>query len=82
MAQAGWFSEAHRAHNDVDAIVALLGHEHGKGRTALAELVENSARETFRVEAVEADFAVKDRLRCRGYRWNAGEGLVDGGCRV
>lgn len=70
-AQAGWFYDAHRAVNDVDAVVALLRHELSDGRTALAELVESAECPTVRVEAFGADFAVKDALRARGYRWNA-----------
>lgn len=70
-AQAGWFYDAHRAVNDVDAVVALLRHELPEGRTALAELVESAECPTVRVEAFGADFAVKDALRGRGYRWSA-----------
>lgn len=69
--QAGWFYDAHRAVNDVDAVLALLRYELPDGRTALAELVESAECPTVRVEAFGADFAVKDALRTRGYRWNA-----------
>lgn len=69
-AQAGWFYDAHRAVNDVDAVVALLREELPDGRTALAALVESAECPTVRIEAIGADFAVKDALRARGYRWN------------
>lgn len=70
-AQAGFFYDAHRAGNDVDAVIALLRHEMPGGRTALAELVDSAECPTVRVEAFGADFGVKDALRARGYRWNA-----------
>ena len=69
-AQAGWFFDAHRAENDVDAVIALLGHAAPDGRTLLATLLENSAEPTFKIDAVGANFGVKDRLKERGYRWN------------
>lgn len=73
LAQAGWFHAAHRASNDVDAVIALLRHEVAEGRTALMELMESTACPTVRVDAVGADFRVKDDLRARGYRWNAAD---------
>ena len=69
-AQAGWFFDAHRAGNDVDAVIALLGREAPDGRTLLAALLENSAQPTFKIDAVGANYAMKDRLKERGYRWN------------
>lgn len=69
--QAGWFHEAHRAIGDVDALIGLLSHALTDGRTVLAELTDNSAKPSLRVEAIGADFAVKDQLRSRGYRWDA-----------
>ena len=71
LAQAGIFFDAHRAGNDVDAVLALLRHDMPDGRTALAEMVDRAECPTVRVEAFGADFAVKDALRARGYRWNA-----------
>lgn len=68
--QAGWFHDAHRASGDVDAVIALLSHVLPNGRTALAELVGRSAMPSMRVEALGADFGVKDELRNHGYRWN------------
>lgn len=70
-AQAGWFFDAHRATHDVDAVIALLCQEMADGRTALAELVDSADCPTVRVEAVGADFQVKDALRARRYRWNS-----------
>lgn len=68
--QIGLFFGAHRASNDVDAVVALLGHPLPDGRPVLAELVERSSAPSMLVEAVGADFSVKEDLRNRGYRWD------------
>lgn len=70
--QTGFFYDAHRAANDVDAVIGLLSVVNGDGaRSTLSELIENAFRSTVLVEAVGADFAVKDLLRQRGYWWNA-----------
>ena len=69
--QMGWFFEAHRAQTDVDALLHLLDHPLGDGGTVLRAAVARAALPTWRVEAVDAPFAAKDRLRLRGYRWNA-----------
>ena len=66
----GLFFGAHRASNDVDAVVALLGHLLPNGRPVLAELVERSSTLSMKIEAVGADFSLKDDLRNRGYRWD------------
>ncbi len=70
--QCGFFYDAHRAEADVDAVVALLGHRFADdGRTAMSVMMENASADTWLVSAVGAAFEVKDRLRARGYRWNA-----------
>lgn len=69
-AQAGWFFDAHRAENDVDAVIALLSREMPDGKSALAELVDSANCPSVRVEATGASYAVKDALRLRGYRWD------------
>lgn len=68
--QAGHFHEGHRAGADVDAVVQLLRHRFGDGRSALSVMMENVARPSWLVRAIGADFGVKDRLRARGYRWD------------
>lgn len=70
-AQAGWFFDGHRAESDIDAVVALLGVGMHDGRTALRELLDTAGEPSTLVSAVGASFDVKDRLRARGYRWNA-----------
>jgi DNA polymerase-3 subunit epsilon len=69
--QIGFFHGAHRAGDDVDAVIALLRHRLPHGRTALAEMLETAKSPTWRFRAVGAAFDLKDRLRARGYRWDA-----------
>lgn len=72
--QCGFFYDAHRADIDVDAVVALLGHRFADdGRTAMSVMMENALSDSWLVSAVGAAFEVKDRLRARGYRWNAAD---------
>lgn len=71
VSQCGWFYEGHRAENDILALIYLLAHDLPDGRTVLADLINNSQRSSYRVDAVDAPFEVKGRLKARGYRWNA-----------
>ena len=71
LGQIGLFHGAHRAGDDVDAVIALLGHGLLSGRTALAEMVETARAPSWRFRAVGAAFGVKDQLKSRGYRWDA-----------
>jgi DNA polymerase-3 subunit epsilon len=41
------------------------------GETILAKLIACSERPTYRVNAIDAPFDAKDRLKSRGYRWDA-----------
>ncbi|MBT0669252.1 DNA polymerase III subunit epsilon [Novosphingobium profundi] len=71
VAQCGWFYEGHRAENDILALIYLLAHALPDGRTVLGDLLARSQRPSFRVNAVDAPFEAKDRLKAHGYRWNA-----------
>jgi DNA polymerase-3 subunit epsilon len=71
LAQAGFYHGAHRAGDDVDAVIALLQHTLPAGGTALAEMLERARAPSWRFRAVGAAFELKDRLRARGYRWDA-----------
>ncbi|MBN2971246.1 3'-5' exonuclease [Roseomonas aeriglobus] len=64
------FHGAHRAGDDVDALIALLRHELPTGRTALAEMLESARAPSWRFRAVGAAFDAKDALKARGYRWD------------
>lgn len=70
LTQAGLFHEAHRAPDDVDAVIGLLRHRFGDGSTALGELVATSWRPGWIARAVGASYDGKDDLKRRGYRWN------------
>lgn len=70
LGQSGLFHEAHRAGDDVDGVIALLGQELKPGRTVLAEMLERARAPSWRFRAVGAAFEVKDELRTRGYRWD------------
>jgi len=75
LTQCGWFYDAHRAQNDVDAVLAILQHKATDGSTALAELLANAEKPSWQVNAVGAHFDVKDRLKARGYRWNGDDSV-------
>ncbi len=70
LSRIGLFHGAHRAVDDVDAVIALLGHDLPCGRTVLAEMLETARAPSWRFRAVGAAFEVKDRLKARGYRWD------------
>lgn len=69
--QCGWFYEGHRAENDILALIYLLAHGLPGGATVLSRLLACSDRPSFRVNAIDAPFDAKDRLKARGYRLNA-----------
>ena len=76
LGQAGWFSNAHRAGDDVWSLFCLLQQRQQdpngeRVRTQLARLIEASDRPTIMVEARGAPFDKKGLLKARGYRWNA-----------
>ncbi|KAK0350437.1 hypothetical protein LTR94_029049, partial [Friedmanniomyces endolithicus] len=71
VSQCGWFYEGHRAENDILALLYLLSHGLLDGETILAKLIACSEQPTWRVNAVDAPFDSKDRLKARGYRWDA-----------
>ncbi len=71
LVQNGFYHCGHRASADVDALIAMLRHEDGAGRTALSEMIEQGAKCSWIVRAKGADFGVKDMLRARGYRWDS-----------
>jgi len=71
VSQCGWFYEGHRAENDILALLYLLSHGLPDGETILAKLIACSEQSTWRVNAVDAPFDAKDRLKARGYRWDA-----------
>lgn len=70
LSQIGYFHGAHRAGDDVDALIALLRHDMPAGGTALAEMLASARAPTWCFRAVGAAFDDKDALKTRGYRWD------------
>ncbi len=68
---SGGFPRAHRAGDDVDAVIEILRHRFPGGTTALAEMLATARAPSWRFRAVGAAFELKDELRLRGYRWDA-----------
>lgn len=71
--QAGFFFDGHRAVDDCQAAIALLGHTgFPENRSALSLLLERARTVWTRLWAEYAPFELKDTLKTRGYRWNDG----------
>ncbi len=70
-ADAGFFYEQHRAVDDCQAAMALLATPLPNGTLPLAQLLERARQPTLRIWAEHSPFELKDRLKARGYRWNA-----------
>ena len=74
VAGAGYFYDRHRAQNDCYAAIELLAAPlPSSGEPAFKQLLENARKPTWRIWAQHAPFELKDVLRERGYKWNAGE---------
>ena len=73
LAQAnGWFYDAHRAEMDCHALLAVLAQKlPHSGHTGLAHLLQASQRPGYALQATNAPFEAKDKLKARGYRWHA-----------
>ena len=73
VAGAGYFYDRHRALNDCYAAIELLAMPLPQsGEPAFRQLLEKARKPTWRIWASYAPFDLKDKLRERGYRWNAG----------
>ena len=69
---AGFYYDKHRAVHDCLAAIELLARPLPKsGALALARLLEQARRPSWRIWAEGAPFDLKDALKARGYRWNA-----------
>ena len=67
----GFFTDAHRALNDVDALLNLLSFTDSEtGVGYLAELYTNANRTQVKVIASGSPFETKDALKAKGYRWD------------
>ena len=73
LADIGCFHDAHRAVDDCQALLEILSRPlPGTSATALATLLEQARRKTFRIWAENSPYDLKDKLKSRGYRWNDG----------
>lgn len=67
----GFFTDAHRALNDVHALLYLLSlPDQNTGKPYLNELLINARRPTVHVLASKAPFEAKNLLKSRGYSWD------------
>jgi len=67
----GFFTDAHRALNDVNALLNLLSFSAAETGTGyLTELFVNANRSQVKVVASGSPFESKDALKSQGYRWN------------
>ena len=72
--QSGAFHDGHRAIDDVDAMLHLMRLEQPPfGTPAFLAVLEHARAPGARVWALAAPYAVRGRLRERGYRWSNGE---------
>jgi len=73
----GWFYDAHRAQVDCHALLQVLSQAVGAttstttATTGLSQLIAAAARPSFKLRAMGAPFECKDKLKARGYRWDA-----------
>jgi DNA polymerase-3 subunit epsilon len=74
--ESGWFYDAHRAQVDCHALLQVLARPLPKEpQTGLACLMAAANNIRYKLRAVGASFDSKDKLKARGYRWDA-EGRV------
>jgi DNA polymerase-3 subunit epsilon len=68
----GWFYDAHRALVDCHALLHVLAKPVGSSATTgLSQLIAAVARPSFKLRATGSPFESKDKLKGRGYRWDA-----------
>ena len=73
LAQAnGWFYDAHRAEMDCHALLAVLAQKlPAADHTGLGQLLLAASLPSYALQATNAPFEAKDKLKSRGYRWHA-----------
>ena len=73
--ERGWFYDAHRAQVDCHALLQVLASPLADEQTGLARLLAGADQTRYTLRATGAPFEAKDKLKARGYRWDA-EGRV------
>ena len=68
----GFYFDAHRAMNDVDALIHLVTHHHYTENRPVCELIGNSQKPSYVIKATNFayDETKKDQVKANGYRWN------------
>lgn len=67
----GFFTDSHRAINDVDALLYLLSLPQADSeKNYLHELLNNAKKSQAHIIATSAPFETKDQLKSRGYSWD------------
>lgn len=71
----GFYFEAHRAMNDVDALIHLVTHDFYKNDRPILELIENSKKPEYVIfaENFQYDPIKKDIVKAHKYKWNPKE---------
>jgi DNA polymerase-3 subunit epsilon len=74
--ELGWFYDAHRAQIDCHALLRVLSSSlksssEGKPMTGLLQLFKSAENARTIVRAFGSPFETKDKLKARGYRWDA-----------
>ena len=70
--ELGWFYDAHRAEMDCHALLAVLAATLPRAsHTGMAQVLLQSSKPSYRLQATNAPFDAKDKLKERGYRWGA-----------
>ena len=68
----GWFYDAHRAQVDCHALLQVLSQPVGDNdTTGLSQLIHAAGQPSYKVRATGSPFETKDKLKSRGYRWDA-----------
>lgn len=66
----GWFFQPHRATEDCVALLAVLSATTpGHPLPAFVDIAAAVKREAVQIDAIAVPYALKDRLKRRGYRW-------------
>jgi DNA polymerase-3 subunit epsilon len=74
--ELGWFYDAHRAQVDCHALLRVLSsalktHADAEPLTGLQQLFKSAENARTIVKAFGSPFETKDKLKARGYRWDA-----------
>jgi DNA polymerase-3 subunit epsilon len=78
LSQAGWFYEAHRALDDCNALIQILGTKFNEHRNTPFQDLLISARQTKTRLSFSASFSSRAVLRGKGFRWKPGDSKASG----